>query len=1254
MKNLPEFLTPYRKAALEYLAQGRIVDVEFSGATYQVQVIDQNTDQDVWVFIQLDEKGGVRDSFCSCETNEDLSACVHVAAAYLRIYQDKKAPLHRRFVRSIWNQLCWHYSQSLGYSTSCITVKKKCHYISESSRGKLLFEIKGKNETACKHLEHIFEKRQLETEETSIKFSNLSQEEITLWHEGRPSAQLQYELSFWSDLAKWLMVLQDKKEKYHADFEFSSKGIPHLLHISFPEIDLAFALSEEFLPHLIPALATIKSPLIVHGLQGEGIARVVYNKESKSLTIEAKPPLKGEDLKKEPLPKKGHRIGDWLFVPDDGFYAKGEHILLTTPILIGEEISHALNEHLSVIESFIDGFSIHEDPVNVSYRIFFDDQWNLHLSAYVFKEGDLSKPYSAYFGEWAYLENKGFYRLEGMRFDTIESVIPRRRVSDFVTQNRSWLNMQEGFHIYLVSIESYLTYSLDRHDRLSFESRTQRDEEAETIDFDNWVYVRGQGFYQKTTSHIGLPIRAGVKIEGDGISVFIRMNREELAAVPQFFSAKSPISKIGLRISLTKDETIEIDPEYEVLPEYRGVALRYFDDYVYTPGEGFHELPIDPKLPERFRRPYEIPQENQDVFLEFELEQLKDFAIEIDKRLCRPLQIHLEAQEVEKEKVDEGEQYDVKLVYHSENGQVEVSSLWKAIQDKKRFMFTDAGLLDLADERYNWLRILSAKKVDRKHRKLHLSTLDLLRLNAFDKIEPPSHHKQGVENTRHLLKSITEFVIPEDPDFSGMKTVLRPYQLIGVRWLWSLYHQHLSGLLCDDMGLGKTHQAMALMDAVKNAAKEKKLHFLVICPTSVIYHWQDKLHTYLPHFRVCTFYGAKRSLKDFHRDYDILLTSYGIWRLEREILKEVSFEIAVFDEVQLAKNQNSLLHASLHAVKTRMRIGMSGTPIENHLRELKSLFDLTLPTYMPGESDYREFFVKPIEKEHNAKRRELLSRFIKPFVLRRKKEEVLKDLPEKIEEIAYCPLLPQQQELYQQVLENSRKMLISQIENDRDPIPYLHIFALLSRLKRICDHPAVFWEAPSRYSHYQSGKWDLFVELLNEARESQQKVVVFSQYLAQLDIFELYLKEQNIGFAAIRGATVKRGEEVRRFQEDPQCEVFVASLQAAGLGIDLTAASVVIHYDRWWNAAKENQATDRVHRIGQTRGVQVFKLVTRGTFEEKIDAMITRKGKLMEDVVAADDQQMLKSLDRAEILELLRDVELSKEDQQEIILDVDS
>ena len=276
-----------------------------------------------------------------------------------------------------------------------------------------------------------------------------------------------------------------------------------------------------------------------------------------------------------------------------------------------------------------------------------------------------------------------------------------------------------------------------------------------------------------------------------------------------------------------------------------------------------------------------------------------------------------------------------------------------------------------------------------------------------------------------------------------------------------------------------------------------------------------------------------------------------------------------------------------------MRLGLTGTPIENALIELKALFDVVLPGYMPTKRSSKSFLLTLLKK-NKMKRKSLLGKLIKPFILRRKKTEVLLELPDKIEQISYCYLSDEQRKMYQDMIASSRDMLVKAIKGRRVACPeYMHIFALLTSLKRICDHPCLVNKNSKDYEKHTSGKWDLFIELLKEARESGQKVVVFSQYLDMLDIIEMYLRKEQIGFAGIRGSTRDRMEQLTRFRDDPACEVFVASLQAAGVGIDLVSASIVMHYDRWWNPARENQATDRVHRMGQNRGVQVFKMVRK-------------------------------------------------------------
>lgn len=546
---------------------------------------------------------------------------------------------------------------------------------------------------------------------------------------------------------------------------------------------------------------------------------------------------------------------------------------------------------------------------------------------------------------------------------------------------------------------------------------------------------------------------------------------------------------------------------------------------------------------------------------------------------------------------------------------------------QRRPISSPQGLIFLHHARFHWLKNIGKKRWLKRGRALKLSTLEWIRLNVFEEVREPIEEK-----SRLLLMELNSFHSSLPIQLDGLESHLRSYQEVGVRWLWFLYTQGLSGLLCDEMGLGKTHQAMGLIAAAMNHSKVK---ILVVTPTSVIYHWEELLKRFLPKVRVSVFYGVARTLETFAEECDLLLTSYGTLRSEKAALARLFFEIAIFDEVQIAKNSHSQTHRALRKIDAKMRLGLTGTPIENRLLELKALFDLILPSYLPTEAVFRGLFINPIEKYQDVEKRALLSKLIKPFILRRKKSEVLLELPEKIEEISYCTLSPEQKELYQKALLASKEFLLTELNDMKRPPPLLHIFALLTTLKRICDHPTLITKQFDDYQKHASGKWELFVELLEEAHESGQKVVVFSQYLEMLDLIERYLREKGIGFAGIRGSTRNRKGEVERFSQDPHCLVFVASLQAAGVGIDLIAASVVIHYDRWWNPAKENQATDRVHRMGQSRGVQVFKLVTKGTIEEHIHNLIEKKRALERGILLYDDQEEIKQMNRSELIELL-------------------
>jgi superfamily II DNA or RNA helicase len=1012
--------------------------------------------------------------------------------------------------------------------------------------------------------------------------------------------------------------MQDQGSRYKISFRYSPKGIPNEILITFTDVEVGFALSEASLSFIIPALDTVEAPLKVHQVKEGGIQKITYDKVAGELIVEGKREKKEQA---EEGTKEGITVDGWIFVPKDGFYSPVEVGGLQGP-LSGKRIAQALSEKYALIKSQLKGTALHLDPVHISYSVYFDNLWNLHLVAYLFQPEDLSTPYSKLFGEWVYLEDDGFYPVEGLQSDVIHQIIHPDQVEDFIREHRSWIGHQEGFQFHVSGIETQLSYTMSPEGELAFKQKPLFDEVTqECKDFGEWVYVRGEGFYSKMGPVIPSAITPGMVIRSDQIPLFIRQHKEELQLIPGFFTTTSPVSKAGIRLEVQEDQTIIISPEYIILEKYRDKQIKILDEFAYLPGKGFCELQGEARLPEPFRHIIHVTKDKIHHFISVELNVIKGLATYIDPRLFPPKQLNLIADSVQK---DDGN-YLLKMVYRSDSKMIKLGTLWQAIHSKTPYLFTELGLIDLHDDRYHPLRWITKKKIDLRSNQLTLSPMELLRMRAFDEFQV----NEGKQFIDELLGG--EVSIP--PDLKGMGGTLRPYQTLGVHWLWGLYHRHLSGLLCDDMGLGKTHQAMALLVAVRNQQVKTK-PFLIICPTSVLYHWEDKLRIYLPQLKICTFHGIGRSLGE----YDILLTSYGVWRREYEFLSKHMYEVAIFDEIQAAKNPASLLFASLKEVKAKMRLGLTGTPIENRLQDLKALFDLTLPNYMPPETDYKRFFVVPIERDNDIKRRILLSRYIKPFILRRRKNDVLLDLPEKVEEIAHCDLSQEQVRLYNEVLLRMREGIISEMHEGT--VSYIHIFAVLSALKQICNHPAAYLKRPEEFRDFTSGKWDLFVELLSEARESQQKVVIFSQYLAMLDIMESYLDENQIQFATIRGSTLERGKEVERFNKDPQCEVFLGSLQAAGWGIDLTGASVVIHYDRWWNAAREDQATDRVHRIGQTRGVQVFKLVTKGTFEERIDSLITQKGKMMEEVVGFDDHQFIKKFTQDEILQLLQEVKL--------------
>ncbi len=1217
----------YEKKGKKLRDNGFVKEIIFSENIYEIEIYDPLDKKSYWPFLQLDDEKNILDAFCSCKEQEAKGYCRHLAASYLKVCE-KDQVLHVRFKKSFFNCIFQIISFQIGFDKNLLKKKKDGSYYYTKNK-KDIFFILPKTKEGKKRLKDILSAKTID-EEMSIKFSAHSFEEINLYKKGRASNQLKYELSFFSDIAKWFFMMQSDNEKYQIKYN-KTDFLPNFITVDFKNIEATFYIPESSWKYLIDSLSTVESSLKVFKYEERKIKNIHFDQKNVCFDIKSEP---GLPKQKKPGVIEGKIIDKWKYVEGKGFYLNKPDELYQLDHIYEDKISYFLSKYTEELQKYLDT-KIYPKEISLQYYLFFDQDNNFHIRSYLFDVEDFDKSHSRFFKNWVYIQDKGFYKLGPSVFDAKETIIHKENMSEFITKNRHWLYNFQGFQTNFGTIESYLVYSLSKEENLIFSSKFELPEDLEDfIDFDDWLYIKGKGFYSKKEKQGIMPVRPGLVIKKEEISKFIKNHIDELEQISNFFISKQPIEKIGLEIILNQDEKIVVKPKIILKKGYNIEDILFFDNFGYIQNKGFFEIPKKFKLPQRYEKEKIITVSNESFFITYELQKLKPFIVNLDDRLKIPKKLSLKLLNIIKKTHKNKKSWLADLVYVSEIGSVNATDLQQAVLQQKKYFYSDAGLIFLKKARFNWFRTLSKKQAKKAGGYLKLSTLEWIRLLIFEDLKPPKTKTKEALQTKKLLEEIKNFETDKLINIEPLKAKLRPYQELGVKWLWFLYCHSLSGLLCDEMGLGKTHQAMALIAA----SIDKGNKYLVVCPTSVIYHWQELIKTFLPSLKVYVYHGLLRNIEKFE-DYDILLTSYGILRSEKESLKKIKFEIAIFDEVQIAKNANSLTHKSLKAINSNMRLGLTGTPIENYLKELKAIFDLIMPTYLPTDSQFKEIFINPIEKEKDIERKKLLKKIIKPFILRRKKKEVLKDLPEKIEEIAYFDLSDEQKQLYNKIIASSKKHLIKDLKDNEKPISYIHIFSLLSKLKQICDHPSLILKDTKAYQKHKSGKFELFQELINEAMESSQKVVVFSQYLDMIQIIENYLKSKKIGYASIKGKTKKRYEQIKKFKEDPNCVVFVASLLAAGVGIDLSTASIVIHYDRWWNPAKENQATDRVHRLGQNRGVQVFKLVAKNTIEEKIHEIIEKKQTLIEETIGKDEADQIKALSRDELIDVLKKIE---------------
>jgi hypothetical protein len=509
-----------------------------------------------------------------------------------------------------------------------------------------------------------------------------------------------------------------------------------------------------------------------------------------------------------------------------------------------------------------------------------------------------------------------------------------------------------------------------------------------------------------------------------------------------------------------------------------------------------------------------------------------------------------------------------------------------------------------------------------KDRKLENNQLDWEQIRKLAKATKNLPHEQcqvssSVSEAFERIRAF-ECIAPINPP-NTFKAKLRPYQVDGIHWLNFLRHFELGGILADDMGLGKTIQTLAHID-IEKAAGRLDAPALIICPTSVRPNWQAEVGRFVPHLNLLPYCGPQRAqLRNRIAEADIVLTTYPTVMRDGNCLEMQKWKCIILDEAQAIKNSRTKLAIKLSNYHADYRISLTGTPIENHLGELWAQFNFLMPGYLGSRTDFDENYREPIEEFNSFAARERLKQKIRPFMLRRVKEEVLQELPEKNIEVRSVELTGAQRDLYETVRLSVSEMVKQSIQLKGLEKSRLVLIVAMLRLRQICCDPRLSsFEAASDIR--SSAKLKYLVDMLEELIGQGKKILLFSQFTPMLDLIINELNEKKISFVQIRGGTVDRTTPVKMFQEG-EVSLFLISLRAGGTGLNLTAADTVIHFDSWWNPAVENQATDRAHRIGQNKNVTVYKLVAKGTIEERMLQLHKRKKDLADLIYDADHTQ---------------------------------
>ncbi|MFP4621061.1 MAG: SNF2-related protein [Bacteroidales bacterium] len=523
-----------------------------------------------------------------------------------------------------------------------------------------------------------------------------------------------------------------------------------------------------------------------------------------------------------------------------------------------------------------------------------------------------------------------------------------------------------------------------------------------------------------------------------------------------------------------------------------------------------------------------------------------------------------------------------------------------------------------------WSKMLKFGKVQDgklKLSKLHFQLIEQL----YDRLDNDAVARE-IEEKKQLLQSFDSIEEVSTPD--GVQAELRNYQQAGLNWLVFLLRFKWGGILADDMGLGKTLQMLSLFRYLQSQNKSKRQQFLVVAPTTLLFNWENEILKFTPGMKYLVHWGQQRTKdRSTWKDYDIILTTYGTLTRDIEWMKDFEFTVAVLDESQAIKNPSSLRFKAVNLINATYRFTLTGTPIENNTMELYAQMQFVNPGLLGSQNFFKKEYAIPIDKNGNKEKTRELQQLIKPFLLRRTKEKVAKELPPKTEIPFFCEMEEEQRKVYEAFKNEYRSQVLSKIDEEGVDKAKFNVLDALTKLRQICDSPALM----NTEEDYGNNSVKL-QEILRHVREKtgKHKVIIFSQFVSMLKLITRELDKEGLVYSYLDGSTHDRKQAVETFQEDNQCRIMVISLKAGGLGLNLTKADYIYLIDPWWNPAVEQQAIDRTHRIGQDKHIFAYKMICKDTVEEKILNLQERKKSLAEDLITAE-QSFVKKLSEEDI-----------------------